>query len=332
MSGRTLFAIAIIVVILFGIVLCILRVLEGFEMQKRYANFSLDPIKDDQLSVFDMILIYYKKIKKKLSRFFKKSKVLRDYSKKYEKYLNKIKKKKEDSMDYISAKIVFGFISVILIFISNIFQLRFPPFYEILFAFLVGFFMPDLYWLYMRRVRKKQVERDMIKAIIIMNNSFKSGLSIMQAIYMVSNELEGSIAEEFKKMYIDISFGLDMDIVFKRFAKRINTEEAHYITTSLSVLNKTGGNIVQVFSSVERSAFTRKKLQEELGALSASSSLIYKILVAVPILLVTIIMLLNPSYFAPLFKTTVGKFIIFVMLAMYVSYIVIIRKIVNIKE
>ena len=171
----------------------------------------------------------------------------------------------------------------------------------------------------------------MLKAIIIMNNSFKSGLSIMQAIYMVSDELEGPISDEFRKMYIDISFGLDMDMVFERFAKRVNTEEARYITTSLSVLNKTGGNIVQVFASVERNAFTRKKLKEELGALASSAKAIYRILVAIPPLLSGIILLLNPNYFKPLFNTTIGMCILLLILFIYIAYIIIIKRIVEMK-
>jgi len=164
-----------------------------------------------------------------------------------------------------------------------------------------------------------------------MNNSFKSGLSIMQAIYMVSKELDGPISEEFKKMYIDLSYGLNMEVVFERFTNRIDTKEARYITTSLNVLNKTGGNIVQVFASVERNSFTRKKLQDELGALAASASAIFKILVFIPPMLAMLIFMLNPTFFAPLFTSTIGWMILLIILAIYVLYIIIIRRVMKVK-
>jgi len=153
----------------------------------------------------------------------------------------------------------------------------------------------------------------------------------MQAIYMVSNELEGPISEEFKKMYIDLSFGLNMEVVFERFTNRIDTKEARYITTSLNVLNKTGGNIVQVFASVERNSFTRKKLEEELGALAASSSAIFKILVVIPVLLFLGIFILNPAYLIPLFLEPLGWFLILLMVLIYVVYIIVIRRVMKVK-
>ena len=331
-SASVLLDVAIIVIALFGIVLWFLRLREGVLVQKRYKKFALDPLKNNEIPLFDKILSTYEDIKVKMSKYLVKSAVLKDYSKKYEKYLSKVKNKKTDAMNYISAKFIWGFIFIVIVVVSYIIRFKIVSFTGISGSFLVGFFAPDIYWVIANKTRKKQVEKDMLKAIIIMNNSFKSGLSIMQAIYMVSNELGGPIAEEFKKMYIDISFGLDMDLVFKRFAKRINTEEAHYISTSLSVLNKTGGNIVQVFSSVERSAFTRKKLEDELKSLSASANAIYKILVSIPVFLIGIIMVLNPAYFAPLIKNKIGNFILIVIISMYIVYIIIIRRIVKAKE
>ena len=331
-NANILFTWAILVIVLFGIVLWFLRLREGASVQKRYKKFALDPLKNNEVPIFDKAVSEYERVKNRMSVYLRKSVVLKDYSKKYEKYLNKVKNRKAESMNFIAAKFIWGMIFIFLITISYTIRFKAVSFIGIVTAFLIGFFTPDIYWMLLNRSRKKQVEQDMLKAIIIMNNSFKSGLSIMQAIYMVSNELTGPIAEEFKKMYIDISFGLDMDLVFKRFAKRINTEEAHYITTSLSVLNKTGGNIVQVFSSVERSAFTRKKLDDELKSLSASATAIYKILISIPVFLVAIIMLLNPTYFAPLFKNTIGNFILVGIRSMYILYIIIIRKVVKVKE
>ena len=52
---------------------------------------------------------------------------------------------------------------------------------------------------------KCKMENDLLQAIIIMNNAFKSGYSIMQAIYLVYTEMEGPISIEFKKMYMDIT-------------------------------------------------------------------------------------------------------------------------------
>jgi len=322
---------SILIVILFGIVLWLIRLSRATKLERRFGKFSVNVIEDKESSLFDRLIKVYNERRKRISKVLYKLKIFDDYSKKYEKYCDNTRIIREDPMDYMSTKVLSGAAMMILIVISDVFQYKPITSFQLLSSFLVGFFIPDVLLISKEKMRKRQIEKDMLKAIIIMNNSFKSGLSIMQAIYMVSNELEGPISEEFKKMYIDLSFGLNMEVVFERFTNRIDTKEARYITTSLNVLNKTGGNIVQVFASVERNSFTRKKLEEELGALAASSSAIFKILVVIPVLLFLGIFILNPAYLIPLFLEPLGWFLILLMVLIYVVYIIVIRRVMKVK-
>lgn len=321
----------IIIVLLFGIVIWLLRLNRLTRLERRFNKFTVSVIKDNELSLFDKLIKIYNNAQKRMSKFLYKLKIFDEYSKKYEKYCDNTRIIREDPMDYMSNKVFAGLAMMGLIIISDVFQYKGITFLQLFSTFLIGFFIPDVFLLSKTKMRKMQIEKDMLKAIIIMNNSFKSGLSIMQAIYIVSTELTGPISEEFKKMYIDLSFGLNMEVVFERFTKRIDTKEARYITTSLNVLNKTGGNIVQVFASVERNSFTRKKLQEELGALAASANAIFKILVVIPILLFVGIFLLNPTYFVPLFTDPIGIFLLIVIILIYILYIIIIRRVMKVK-
>jgi len=322
---------SVIVIILFGIVLWVLGLFQLSKLEKRFSKFSIPILEKKELSVTDKIILSLKENIQKLSKTLYKLKIFNDYSKKYEKYLDNSKIIRDDPMDYISIKVLSGLGIVILMFVSCILASQTINFFKILASFLMGFFILDAVLISNERYRKKQIEKEMLKAIIIMNNSFKSGLSIMQAIYMVTTELEGPIKDEFKKVYIDLSFGLDMEVVFERFTNRIDTKEAKYIATSLNVLNKTGGNIVQVFASVERNSFTSKKIQEELGALTASASAIFKVLVVIPILLFMLIFVLNPTYFAPLFTDPLGLFLLLLIFVIYISYIIIIRRVMKVK-
>ena len=164
-----------------------------------------------------------------------------------------------------------------------------------------------------------------------MNNSFKSGRNIMQAIETVKMELDGPIADEFKKISLDISYGLSLDTVFNRFYNRIQTEDAKYIASSLTLLNKTGGNIVKVFSMIEQSFFDKKKLRSELDSLTSSSVFVFRLLVAMPIVFVLLINVLNKDYFKPLFSSAFGIFVLLAILSLYILYIVVIRKVLKVE-
>ena len=322
---------SIFIVILFGIVLWLFGLIRVGKLERRFSKYTINTINDRELSLFDKFVNIYYDTRKRLSKQLYKLKIFDDYSKKYEKYCDNTKIIREDPMEYIATKVIVGICMIVLIVISNLLQHGVVTLLNLITVFLIGFFIPDLLLISKTKLRKKQIEKDMLKAIIIMNNSFKSGLSIMQAIYMVSNELDGPISEEFKKMYIDLSFGLNMEVVFDRFTERIDTKEARYITTSLNVLNKTGGNIVQVFASVERNAFTRKKLEEELGALAASSRAIFKILAIIPVIIFVLIFILNPAYFIVMFLEPMGWFLLMIILLIYITYIIVIRRVMKVK-
>ena len=163
-----------------------------------------------------------------------------------------------------------------------------------------------------------------------MNNSFKSGRNIMQAIETVKDELSGPIAEEFKKISLDISYGLSLDVVFNRFYNRVKIEDAKYIASSLTLLNKTGGNIVKVFSMIEQSFFEKKKLNDELDSLTASSRFMFKTLVALPIVFVVLISILNKDYFKPLITSALGFAILFIIVLIYIAYIIVIKKVLKV--
>jgi tight adherence protein B len=176
------------------------------------------------------------------------------------------------------------------------------------------------------------MENDLLKAITIMNNSFKSGRSIYETIHIVATEIDGPLKEEFALMERDLDYGLEIETVFQRFNKRVNLKEVGYITTSLTILNKTGGNIVSVFSSIEKTVFSNKKLQDELRNLSAASKALYRILVVIPFIFILIIYVLDPTYFVPLYTETLGIILLSLIIIIYILYIVIVKRIMKLRE
>lgn len=195
---------------------------------------------------------------------------------------------------------------------------------------ILGYYLLDIFLYFYYKKQTKQIENELLRAIIVMNNAFKSGKSTLQALKIASVELPEPISDEFKKMYLDMKYGLSVDKVFERFAKRVNLEEATYLSSSLTILNKTGGNIVEVFSSIEKTLFDKKKLNEELKNISASPNMIIKVLFIIPIVFTLIIYILNPTYFKPLLSSTLGYMIIAIIIIMFIIYILLLRRIMKI--
>ena len=330
-KSKSTFPYNFVILLLIISLICILtKIFTSYKAEKRISKFSVNSIKDNSFSIFDKINKDYKLFIKKISRLLSKSEILKKHGKRYQKYID-VFYEESNIFEFFANKICIGLGFIIISSFIKLFKFELLNYYEMLISFIVGFYVFDLINFYKYKIYRKNLENDMLQAIIIMNNSFKSGMSIVQAIDMVGNQLNGAIAIEFSKMSLELSYGLELEEVFRRFSNRVNIEEAVYLTSSLSVINKTGGNIIKVFNSIEKTLFNRKKLRLELKSLTGSSRLIMRMLIIVPILFIAVVSLVNKDYFTPLFTSSLGYIIIFIIIILYVLYIFVVRKIMNVR-
>ena len=327
--GNLISLIMQILVMIFVLIIIIFLIRQNIALrfERRIGKYSVEPVNSETISVLEGLMLRYKKLVKRLRKYT--NKIFPKTCLKYEKYV--IYGEDMEAADFVTNKIIISFVLLFLEIIDTIFKWERISLLSVLIVLTFGFYILDIYLVYDRRKRKKSIENDMLRAIIIMNNAFKAGKSTIQAVEIASKELPEPINMEFKKMYRDMKYGLSTEIVFDRFAKRINLEEARYLSSSLTILNKTGGNIINVFSSIEKTLFDKKKLKEELKNSTASSNAVVKILLLVPFIFVAIIYLVSPGYFDPLFSSTIGYIILFIMALMFIAYAYLLQKIIKVR-
>ena len=318
-----------IIAILVVILLFLDRYIRSLKLEKRFSKYTINSSKNKSISLFDNIYLQYVNFVNRLGKSISKSVFLSNQSKKYEKYVTAFSI--DSSVVFMAKKIIVGFVFIIFTMIIELLQSKLPNFIEVLISFIIGFYTLDILYLYKYNTYKKKIENDMLDAITIMNNAFKAGMSITQAIDLVAKEVTGPISKEFIKIRTDISMGLDIEIAFRRFSKRVKSEEAMYLASSLSVLNKTGGNIIKVFDSIEKNMFSRRKLDNELKSLTASSKLIMYVLIVVPPLFITFISIINKDYFVPMFTNPLGIALLLIMSIIYITYILVVKKVLKVR-
>lgn len=329
MSGIMIFLaqVVIFVLILVGIIY-IIRQKNSISYERRIGRYSIESMNTQELSFFDESYNKYKKLILYMRDYVSKSKFFTKLGNRYDKYL--VYGSDGVNVDFISNKIIIGILFVFIAIISRIIQGKLLGIFGIIINFLIGYYLYDLYLLYKKKKRVKLIRNEMLRAIIIMNNAFKSGKSTIQAVEIASRELPEPISNEFNKIYTDLKYGLNVSTVFERFAKRNDVPEARYLAATLTTLNRTGGNIVKVFNSIERTMFDKKKLDEELKNLTASSNLVVKILFFEPIVFIGIIYFMDNAYFNPLFSTPLGFVVMAIMIIMFTIYIWLLRRIMRV--
>lgn len=322
----------VLFIVLFIIIIFLVRNVIANKKAARINYYALKPIKNVEISFSEKIVNSYLSFIKKFRKLIKKSNYFVMRSKKYEKYIKYKDRDRIQTVDFITNKFIISIIFILLTTISQIFTTKSFSFFGYIINYFIGYYLLDflLFLNYKRKTRN--IENDLLRAIIIMNNCFKAGKSTLQALKVASDELPYPLGDEFKKMYLDMKYGLSIDTVFERFARRVNIDEAIYLSSSLTILNKTGGNIVEVFSSIERTLFDKKKLKEEMKNISAAPKIVVIILSIIPIIFVFIVYLLNPMYFNPLFNSVLGYVIISIIIIMFIIYLILLLKTLKVDE
>lgn len=299
--------------------------IRSIRLEKRIVNYTILN-QDFSLSLFDQIETWFHNLCKKLAKKLARYKIFQSYSKNY--YSNGIY---QDGYLILANKLILGTsLGFLFLLISILFSLE-EIFLVTTCGILIGYLIPDIIISIRKIINKKRVEKDLVKAITIMNHSFIAGKSIMQAIETVKEEMDGPLHYEFYKMKTELMFGLDLETVLERFYERMPLDDIQYFTTSLIVFNKTGGNIVTIFKLMEKNYYTRMELKKELEATTASARLVYRLLTILPIFMVIVITILNPSYFMILFTNILGILLLIAIMIIYIVYIVIIKKLLKIE-
>lgn len=329
---EVIIALIVICSILLILVFLFVKTFFSAHSERRIKDFALDNKDPDELSIADAFLKLCLNSIKIISKGLNKSHVLKDYANHFEKYLMYNSQETFKSIDYISLKFL-TMLGVQFLYLISI-SVKFTSFNIIMFLFgsLISFFCIDLVIILLFKNHKKLIEEQLLQAIVMMNSAFKSGKNILQAIEIVKKELPSPIKEEFAIIYKDLSYGLDLSVVFERFYNRVRVEEAKYITSSLALLSKTGGNIVSVFNMIEKNFYDRLKIKNELDALTSSSKFLYRMLISLPVIFILVIVMMNPNYFSPLISTKLGIVIDIIIIGIYITYIFIIKKMMKVEE
>ena len=325
-----LFFIRLLLIILVIIVIdFIIKLNRTFKIDRRVSRYSIDAIIDDNNSVIELMGKKYNHLLKRVRGKFKNVSFLNNQSLKYNKYITAGETKQ--LIDFIIIKLFVGILFVLLVVISLSIQGRILSFIGMVISFVIGYYIYDIYLYVSNKRKNNKIKNDMLRAVIVMNNAFKAGKSVLQAVEIVSKDLPKPISSEFKRIYQDLSFGISSEVAFGRFAKRVNLDEVRYLSSSLTILYKTGGNIVAVFNSIEKTLLDKKKLEEDLKNSTQASNLIVKVLMIIPVIFVLVIYILSPTYFDPLFESSLGYFMLFVIWFMFVIYIYLLNKIMKVK-
>lgn len=162
--------------------------------------------------------------------------------------------------------------------------------------------------MYKRRLTKFTMQ--MVDALSLMSNGLKSGLSVVQAMGLVTQEMPNPIHQEFNLVLSENKLGVSLEDAFTNLAKRVKCDDVEMFVTSVNILKETGGNLAETFDTIVNTIRERIKVENKISALTAQGFYQGVFVMAIPPILGVVFYQTDPEFMLPLFTTPIGWLIV----------------------
>ncbi len=198
-------------------------------------------------------------------------------------------------------------------------------------AAIAGFQLPPIIFKTMYERRCTQFVDQMVDALTILANGVKSGSNPQQSMQRVVEIMGNPISSEFAQVLTQTQFGQSFEEALSDLGERIPRPDVQMFVTAINILKETGGNMAETFQTIVSTIRERQKLEKKIAAMTAQGVMQGIIVTCIPFVLGGVFFMIDPTYIAPMFNTTLGLVLLAAMLGLQIIGGVMIRKIVTIK-
>ncbi len=195
----------------------------------------------------------------------------------------------------------------------------------------VGFKLPRPFIEFLLKSRTRKLNMQLVDGLTLMANSLRSGLSLMQTLQIVVEEMPDPLSQEMNLVLSEQRIGVPVEKSFQNFAARMKTEDVEMFVTAVIVLRETGGNLAETFDTIVHTIRERLKLENKISAITAQGVWQGRILTMAPFVLMIVLNSIDSSHMQPLFTTLPGYILLAIMLTLIGVGALMIKKIVTIR-
>ncbi|MFA5039189.1 MAG: type II secretion system F family protein [Candidatus Omnitrophota bacterium] len=171
----------------------------------------------------------------------------------------------------------------------------------------VGFIIPAIVVKNMIMTRKGRFNSQITDGLMILSSCLKGGLSLLQSIEALVEELPSPISQEFGLILRENKMGIPLEESFENLNKRMPSEELNLLTTAILVARETGGDITLLFGRLIGTIRVKSKLNENVKTLSMQGKIQGIVMSFLPIAFALMVISFNPNYFDVMLSSPVGR-------------------------
>ncbi|HEY7615288.1 MAG TPA: type II secretion system F family protein [Terriglobales bacterium] len=198
------------------------------------------------------------------------------------------------------------------------------------FGGLIGVILPYSYVSFRRNKRFEKFEQLFPEAIDTLARAVRAGHAFTTALEMIANEVSEPVAGEFRKLFEEQKFGLPVREALLNLAERVPLVDVKFFVTAVMLQRETGGNLAEILDNLSYVIRERFKILRQVRVYTAQGRLTMMLLMGLPPIIVVVMLLMNPSFIAPLFSDWIGHVFIYVGITLQTIGYFVIRKIIQI--
>ncbi|MBL7084760.1 MAG: type II secretion system F family protein [Candidatus Omnitrophica bacterium] len=192
-------------------------------------------------------------------------------------------------------------------------------------AAVLGLILPTTV-LKIRNAKRKQLfNEQLVDGLMILSSSLRGGLSMLQAIEVLVEEMPEPISEEFGLALREHKMGVSVEDALEHLNQRMRSNRFNLVMTAILVARETGGNITEVFARLVDSMRESNKMEDKVKTLTLQGKMQGIIMSLLPIVFGVIVYTSNPEFLQEMFENPVGRMLlgIAVVLEIVGSFLII---------
>lgn len=158
-----------------------------------------------------------------------------------------------------------------------------------------------------RGARLRRVEAQLPELADFLARALRAGHSFANVLQMAGEEAPEPLGSECRATYEEVNFGVPMNEALHNLAARVPLTDLRYLVLAVLIQRESGGNLAELLDNVARMTRARLQLLAQVRVMSAEGRMSAWILTLLPICMLGVMQLVNPSYTAVLWQQPAGQ-------------------------
>ena len=199
------------------------------------------------------------------------------------------------------------------------------------FALVVGLAIPLLLLQAKGQRRRKKMQEQFPVALDVFVRGLRAGHPVAAALDLLTVEMPDPIGSQFGIVVDEVTYGAELRDALSAMAERWDLDDMRMFVVSLSVQAETGGNLAEILENLSKVIRDRQSMLMKVRALSSEGRMTAIMLTVLPVLAFSVLFLINPGFYLdvaddPVFMPGFGMLIL-----LYVTGYITIRRMVDLK-